>query len=204
MKLFHISALVLLLAPVAYGAEGERIEMDKDCTVTVPPGAKAKPTPEWYSTFKENFGDAASQANADGMRWKGQDRKQFDACAAFQVLLGIGWKESQLNPKITGDLNQPYHAHGLFQIQQRNCSGGGGVGVNGDLNQPIPSIQCAARIMARNFKKDHCITAGANQAKNGRCLTNWSTMICHATPGASKYGHREDIRGVSAQNNSCQ
>ena len=204
MRLFSYFLLFALSAPLARGDGQTKIKMDDTCSVTVPPGSKSQPTPEWYAAFKKNIGDSYKQAS-DGDRWKGPDHKEFDACAAFQVLLGIGWKESQLNPGITGDLNQPYHAHGLFQIQQRNCSGdgkgNGGVGVSGNLNDPVTSVTCAARIMARNFKKYHCVTLGADQKGNGKCLTNWSTMICQRT---AKYGKREPIRGVAAKDTSCQ
>lgn len=179
------------------GADSSTVRLDNDCSIEVPPGAKMQPKPEWYNKFKQVFDDGEAQkAFKDADSWRSKDHK-FDTCAAFKLLMGIGSKESGLNPN-AGPGADPIPSPGMFQIQQRNCDG---VGVRGDLNDPMVSVECAAKIMRMNFGKDGCIADTANQKGNGRCLTNWSVMICHSN---NKVGHREEIRQYQNGQSFCQ
>jgi len=173
------------------------IRLDEKCRIEVPPSVKEQPKPEWYEKFKQVFSDDdAKKAQKDATSWKSKDH-DFDTCAAFKLLMGIGWKESGGNSK-AGPGADAIPSPGMFQIQQRNCDG---VGVKGNLNDAMVSIECAAKIMKKNFESDGCVADSANQKGNGRCLTNWSVMICNSN---NKVGHREEIRQYQNGQSFCQ
>jgi hypothetical protein len=188
--------LILLASAPAFGAGGDVVRFG-DCELEVPKGARAYPQQSWYDVFRQNFGENGTAAE-DQNRWRAKESGRFDTCAAFKLLMGICWKESGLNPN-AGPGADAIPSPGMCQIQQRNCDG---VGVRGNLNDPHVAIECAARIMKKNMEGHGCITEGADQRGNGRCLTNWSVMICKSTN--PKVGHREEIREYQSGDQSCQ
>lgn len=207
MMLARKITFLFLFAPaslaLAYGNATESLDetnavrLSQECIIDVPRGAKMQPQPAWYEKFKQVFDDQhAQKAYKDQYAWraKGHD---FDTCSAFKLLMGIGWKESGLNPA-AGAGADAIPSPGMFQIQKRNCDG---VGVYGNLNDPLVAVECAAKIMRMNFEKDGCVADTANQKGNGRCLTNWSVMICNSS---NRVGHREEIRQYQNGQTFCQ
>ncbi len=186
LKILVIAYCFCNPAPV-YADGGGNSKTFGDCTIQIPPGAKVQPQQPWYDKFKEAFGQNGGDGAKDKNDWKAKERPSFDTCAAFKLLMGICWKESGLNPS-AGAGADAIPSPGMCQIQQRNCDG---VGVAGNLNDPVVTVECAAKIMKKNIESDHCITAGADQAGNGKCLTNWSVMI---SSDSNKVGHREEIK----------
>jgi hypothetical protein len=207
MKFWRKTLFFLLLAtPCLALADGQSIggnsddnliQLSKNCVIEKLPGARVQPQVAWYEKFKRVFNDLDAQsAYKDNQAWKAPGH-EFDTCSAFKVLMGIGWKESGLNPGL-GAGGAAIPAIGIFQIQPRNCAG---VGVSGNLYDPLVSVECAAKIMRMNFWNDSCVADTFNGSRNGRCLTNWSVMLCRSK---SNVGHREQIRQYQNGQSFCQ
>lgn len=194
-----LSGVFLLLPLLASGrghpnggvgaADGGQVTLG-DCTIQVPPGAKQQPQQSWYDTFKQTFEPARQQweASIDKSQWQAREQQEFNSCAAFKILIGICWKESNLNPSV-GNGADAIPSPGLCQIQARNCEKFRIT--EAQLHQAEKNIECAGKIMADILQRDRCITQGADQAGNGRCFTNWSVMIDETK---NKVGHRQKIR----------